>query len=35
LNRGGKVFLIANKQGDDTYLSPAIVIGTDGTTPPM
>lgn len=31
---GREVFLIANKQDDGTYLSPAIVIG-DGVKPPM
>jgi hypothetical protein len=34
LSVGREVFLIANKQDDGTYLSPAVVIG-EGVKPPM
>lgn len=34
LSAGREVFLIANKQDDGTYLSPAVVIG-EGVKPPM
>jgi hypothetical protein len=32
---GREVFLIANRQDDGTYLSPAVVIGENGAKPPM
>jgi hypothetical protein len=34
LTVGREVFLIANKQNDGTYLSPAVVVG-EGVKPPM
>ncbi len=35
LTPGRMVFVIANKQDDGTYLSPAIVLGEKGVKPPM